>query len=199
MDVSFFVSKIPEKSLHRNTVLMAGARVAEFRREIAAIKSDRRYSAAGHAEQVKKALEKALPYFAGLREQQAGDRRKIDSRKADFVLDPPDRTDIFQELRAQELRRHLLTISLHDRLRLAMSDPEVARAILFAHEVLTGVSGDVRARLEQAELERQHGADEIAAINDEANALGVVDDAIRATEEALRREADVSTTEPKAA
>ena len=173
MDVSFFVSKIPEKSLHRNTVLMAGARVAEFRREIAAIKSDRRYSAAGHAEQVKKALEKALPYFAGLREQQAGDRRKIDSRKADFVLDPPDRTDIFQELRAQELRRHLLTISLHDRLRLAMSDPEVARAILFAHEVLTGVSGDVRARLRKADSDAASdaltcaGDDRHAALNRE--------------------------------
>ena len=38
MDVSFFVSKVPENSLHRNTVLMAGARVAEFRREVAAIR-----------------------------------------------------------------------------------------------------------------------------------------------------------------
>ena len=109
----------------------------------------------------------------------------------------PTAPTFFRSCAPERVRRRL-TIPLHDRLRLATAESEIARAILFAHEMLTGVTGDARARLEQAELERQHGAAEISAIDDEANALSVVDDALRATEEALRRDADVST-EPKAA
>jgi hypothetical protein len=196
MDVSYFVNKLPEKSTHRNTIEMAGGAVARFSREIADIKSDRRFTAAGHAEKIKAAAEKALPYFADLRALQGNDRKALERRQAAIKLKPVDRGDLWAEHRAREARDYLRTIPLHERQRLALADPLFAEAILNAPPALSGVDGDFRERLIQVELERLFGAEELEAIAEESKALDVVDEAIKVTEEQFLRDAGMSKAGP---
>ena len=197
MNVDYFVNKLPEKSLHRNTIQMARGAVARFSREVADIKSDRRFTAAGHAEKIKTAAETALPYFADLRALQANDRRALERRQAEIKLEPVDRKDHWAEHRAREARDFLRTIPLHERQRLALADPEFAAAILNAPPALTGIDGDFRERLAQVELERLFGADELQAIAEESKALDVVDEALKVTQEQFLREAGMSNTKPE--
>jgi hypothetical protein len=196
MNVDFFLSKLSTGSVHANTVGLAGEEVRRFSRQVADIKSDRRLSATGHAEQIKQAAEKALPFFGQLQQQQASDRRALERRQAKIKLPPPDRAR-WEEMR--ELRDYLRTIPLHDRLRLALDDPDYAQAILGQKKELTGVEGDVRIRIEQVEMERLFGAAELAAIKEEAAALDVVDKALEATRDQLLREAGMKPTQPAVA
>jgi len=190
MDVSYFVNQLPEDSDLRTIVATMGSTVARFKQEAASIKADRRYSAQGHAEQIKAAAEKGpLAFFKEMRKQQAQERASLERRKGAIQLKPVDQKDLWAELRARELRDFMRTIPLPDRMRLAIADPEFARAIIHAPEPLTGIEGDFRDRIIQAELEREHGAGEIQAISEEAAALDVTDKALEVTYAALLIEA----------
>jgi Sec-independent protein translocase protein TatA len=104
MDVSYFANQLPPDSDFRNVIETMGAAVERFKREAASIKADRRYSAQGHAEQIKAAAEKGpIEFFKEMRKQRAQDRQSLERRKSQIKLQPLDRDDLFGELRAREL------------------------------------------------------------------------------------------------
>jgi hypothetical protein len=196
VNLDSFLNGLPEGSLHRNTVQTAATKVAMFSRTVAGIKSNKRLSAVGHAEQIKQAGEREVEFFTELRRQHAGDLRALERRQAHFVLQPlpPDKRSVDP----REIRDRLSGVPMHEQLRHALVNHEVANAILFAPEFLTGVTGEARDRLYQAELERQFGADQLQAVAEEAAALDTVGNALTVAEKQLRIEAGLPPDIPPA-
>jgi hypothetical protein len=196
MNVDAFINKLAEDSDMRNTIAVVGSTVARFKQDVATIKSDGRYSAAGHAERAKQAAEAPLKLFSELRKQFATERASLARRQDHFQLTPPDRRDIFGEMRAREMRDFLRGLPLSERIRHVLADPEMAAAAIHAPPALTGIDGDVRERIIHHELERKFG-DELAILRREREELEVAGSALDVTEAQLRVEAGLSNAKPE--
>jgi hypothetical protein len=176
---------------------LAGRTVTVFRQKAAEIRSDKRYSAEGHREQVKAAAEIGpVQFFAQLKKQAAGDRAALNARKSEFELKPPNRADLVGAVERQEVRTFLRSLKPHEAMRLALEDPSMAQAVLHAPRQLSGLPEDIFDRIRDAELERQFGP-ELEILGRESDELDVLDAAITIAEGRVRVEAEIKEDQLK--
>jgi hypothetical protein len=179
--------RIPEDSEFRVMADSAFRTVDTFRSKVQELKSDKRFTAAGHAERIREAAQPPLTYLGELRKQLKAEREDLAQRRAHFELPAPDKDDVWSELRAQEARAFLRSLPIGERIALAATDPTMATAALHAPAALSGLNEDGMARA-KAFLEQHLFGPELATLAAEDEILANADSALEVAEAALRRE-----------
>jgi hypothetical protein len=186
--------RIPQDSEFRVVVDSAFNAIDAFRRKIADIKSDKRFSEQGHLEKIRETAKSGpLAYFAELRKQIESERKSLEKRRSHFELPKPDRDDVVAELQRQEIRAWLRSIpNPGERIKHAASNPDIAMAVVNSPAELSGLVGDGITRAKAFLLEHLHGP-ELATLRVEAEIVENVSVAIDVAEKQLLNEYEPQT------
>jgi hypothetical protein len=177
-----FLDRIPKDNDWHNTAASTFSAAEAFRAKVDQIKSDKRYSAQGHLEQIRNAAKAGrLAYYKDLRAQVAKERESLAERREHFVLPVLDRDDVVGALNQQEIRRYLLSLPIGERIKEAASDPVIAAAAQGAPGALFGLDADAMARSKAFLVDHLFGAElaildtEDAVIDNVAAAIDVAE------------------------
>jgi len=171
------------------TVEIAFGAVGNFRNKIGEIQSNGRLSPRGQAHDIRAAAEKPQEFFTALKQQSEVDRQKLQKRADHFQLKPPARDDIVAAMDRQEIRQWLRSLKPGEAVKVALSDPGIAAAIVSAPAALSGLDPASHARVVEFERERQFGK-ELKILKAEADELDVVDVAVQTAHEQFMRDVD---------
>lgn len=194
-----FIQRIkagPADTIHAD-IRKAFAAVEAFAGKVAAIRSDKRYSSAGHSAEIAKALGNGpLVEIAQLRRGVDFRIGNLRAEIAGFAPRPPSRNDLFGELQRREVRDYLRSLPEAERRRtvLETKDPTFRDAIVHAPAALSGLDDATKSMVVSAIVAETHG--EQVAFNERAVAM--LEDALAAVNEAeadLRRVAELSEAE----
>jgi hypothetical protein len=162
-----FLDRIPQDNTWHNAAATAFSAVAAFRTKVDQIKSDKRYSAQGHLEEIRAAAKAGpLAYFESLRQDVAAERAKLAGRREHFELPVLDRDDVVGALNHQEIRSYLRSLPIGERIKEAASDPVIAAAAQAAPGALSGLDADAMARSKAFLVDHLFGA-ELAVLDAE--------------------------------
>jgi len=120
-------------------------------------------------------------WLAKLNDDLKPPRQHVAKLRAEIVPKVADPTDVVAEMQRSEIRAYVRGLPLAERTALAFSpdlDPIIARAIMTAPAMLSGLPDDRHAHLVRVHLEKHHAA-ELAEIEHIENQIEVVDAAIQ--------------------
>jgi predicted RNase H-like nuclease (RuvC/YqgF family) len=166
------------------------ATVAE---KAAAIRSDKRYSADGHHDQVKQMLKSGpLAHHAQIIAKLKKPIEALQAERSTFVIEA-NRTDPVAEMLRAECRALLRSLPDADRIRLALETKEslIREAIAMAPPQLSGLPADIAQSVFDGLLTERYGV----KLENNTHLLEAYEEALIAVEEAghdIRREANLS-------
>ncbi|ACE89486.1 hypothetical protein RHECIAT_CH0000493 [Rhizobium etli CIAT 652] len=148
-----------------------------------------KYTPAGIKDMLKQiALSETVPDIRRAAAQQVSKfRREIDSRRAAFKPFEHDPNDLVGEMRRQEVRAWLRTMTPDERTKAVShaSDPFIVEAAISVPVELTGLLPSTRDRLSQLLVEQRYG-DEIAGLNELDEAVKTVERAVDGARDDVR-------------
>ncbi len=161
----------------------------KIRAKRAELEASGKYTPAGITEILKKvATDETVPDMRRAAAQQVRKfRREIDDRRAAFKAYDHDPNDLVGELRRQEVRAWLRTLTPDERTKAvrSASDPMIAEAALSVPNELTGLLPSTRHDLTRELIQARYG-DEIAAIDHLDEAVQTVERAVDGARDDVR-------------
>ena len=183
-----FAERIPEDSEFRVMAESAFGAVDAFRRKVGDVRSNRKLSAEGQLDEIRKlAKDGPLVFFAALRKQVVEERESLAKRREHFEIPEHDRKDVVGAMDRAEIRAWLRTLPIGERIKHAASDPTIAQAVVHSPPVLSGLNDDGHQRAKAFLLEHLHGP-ELAILKNETEIVDTVATAIDIAETQLKNE-----------
>jgi hypothetical protein len=153
------LKRLPETAIAERELVSSAFGIARgLKEKIDAVRADANLSDLGKSAKIRElATGSPVEHLRQLRERGAKLSADIANERAALKPPAPDRADIYAELTRRELRDHVRSLPVEQRLRAVMEDDAIGEAILGGHAALSGLSADQIEQVRKGYVERHFG------------------------------------------